>query len=305
MSGFQARLAAAVAAVERGWPVIPLRPFGKVPALKDWDRRATLDIAQVHAWWEHKPYNIGISCRAAGLLVVDLDQGVPHGRDVLAELARGHGAEDPRETYTVATPSGGEHRYFRAPEAPLRNTVGKLGRHVDTRSAGGYVAAQGSIRRIASGLRLYKVVRDVPVAPAPDWLVALLSPPPPAPPPEPVDPPAPRRVRAYRAAVVEGETERVRSARPGTRAHVLFTAACRLGELVGAGWLDDHAAAAVLLDAAARHNGVDGWTEREAAHHIANGIATGRRRPRVIPERRSPADAQRPVPVIPTQDRSG
>ncbi|CCH30709.1 bifunctional DNA primase/polymerase [Actinosynnema sp. NPDC047251] len=298
MGVLRARLAAAVAAIDRGWPVIPLRPFGKVPALKDWDRRATLDPDQVLAWWEHRPYNIGISCRAAGLLVVDLDQGVPHGRDVLADLARAHGADDPRDTYTVATPSGGEHRYFRAPDTPLRNTAGKLGRHVDTRAAGGYVAAQGSIRRTMSGLRLYKVVRDLPVAPAPDWLVARLSPPVPEPRTgpgtglraEPADPPAPRRVRAYRAAVVDGETGRVRSALPGTRAHVLFTAACRLGELVGAGFLDEHAARDVLLDAAAGHVGVDGWTEREAAHHVGNGIAAGRRRPRVIPERRSPDD---------------
>ncbi|MEV0677424.1 bifunctional DNA primase/polymerase [Actinosynnema sp. NPDC050436] len=299
MGGERARLAAAVAAVERGWPVIPLRPYGKVPALRDWDRRATLDPDQVLAWWEHRPYNVGISCRAAGLLVVDLDQGVPHGRDVLADLARAHGADDPRDTYTVATPSGGEHRYFRAPDAPLRNTAGKLGRHVDTRAAGGYVAAQGSIRHTTSGLRLYKVVRDLPVAPAPDWLVAALSPPdadPRADSPDrggrpAADPPAPRRVRAYRAAVVDGEVARVRSALPGTRAHVLFTAACRLGELVGAGFLDEGAAREVLLDAAAGHLGVDGWTRREARHHVVNGIATGRRRPRAIPERRSPDDA--------------
>ncbi|RKT55837.1 bifunctional DNA primase/polymerase [Saccharothrix australiensis] len=303
MSEFRARLAAALAAVERGWPVIPLRPWGKVPAVKDWDRRATLDPDRVRAWWGHKPYNVGISCRAAGLLVVDLDQGVPHGRDVLAELARRHGADDPRDTYTVATPGGGEHRYFRAPDVPPPNTVGRLGRHVDTRSAGGYVAAQGSIRRTTSGPRLYKVVRDVPVAPAPDWLVAALRPPEPEQRAAPADPPAPRRVRAYREAVVGGEVDRVRSARPGTRAHVLFTAACRLGELVGAGWLDDRAAAEVLLDAAARHVGVDGWTEREALHHIANGLATGKRRPRVIPERRSPSDATRAVPPVPHQVR--
>ncbi|CAL9515168.1 hypothetical protein SUDANB95_03687 [Actinosynnema sp. ALI-1.44] len=288
MGAFEARLAAAMAAVERGWPVFPLRPLGKVPALKDWDRRATLDRDRVEAWWRHRPYNIGISCRAAGLLVVDLDQGVPHGRDVLAELARRHGAEDPVDTYTVFTPSGGEHRYFRAPEIPLRNTVGKLGRHVDTRSAGGYVAAAGSIRHMTSGLRLYKVVRDVEPAPAPDWLVRLLSPPPPPPPAPASSVPAPRRVRAYRAAALDGEAHRVRTALPGTRANALFTAACRLGELVGAGWLDEQDAAATLLDAAARHNGVEGWTEREARHHVANGLATGRRAPRVIPDRAVP-----------------
>ncbi|MBM7809407.1 bifunctional DNA primase/polymerase [Saccharothrix algeriensis] len=296
MGGTRAGLAAAMAAVERGWPVIPLRPYGKAPAVRDWDRWATLDPARVRAWWERLPYNVGIPCRAAGLLVVDLDRGVPHGRDAFAALARDHGAPDPVDTYTVATPGGGEHRYFRAPDLPLPNTAGRLGPHVDTRSAGGFVVASGSVRRTAAGPRLYEVVRDAPVADAPDWLVAALRPPAPAPRPEPVEVPAPRRIRAYRAAVVAGEVARVRAALPGVRAHVLFTAACRLGELVGAGWLGDRAAADALLDAAARHDGVEGWTRREALHHIANGIATGRRRPRVIPERRAPADAGRAVP---------
>ncbi|MEJ2856813.1 MULTISPECIES: bifunctional DNA primase/polymerase [unclassified Saccharothrix] len=295
MGAFEARLAAALTAVEHGWPVFPLRPLGKVPALKDWDRRATLDVKQVEAWWRHRPYNIGISCRAADLLVVDLDQGIPHGRDVLADLARRYGADDPADTYTVFTPSGGEHRYFRAPQTPLRNTVGKLGRHVDTRSAGGYVAAAGSIRHMTSGLRLYKVIRDVPPAPAPEWLVRLLSPPPPPPPPATPSIPAPRRVRAYRAAALDGEAQRVRTAVPGTRAHALFTAACRLGELVGAGWLDEQDATATLLNAAAHHNGVEGWTDREARHHITNGLATGRRSPRVIPDRGVP-EPREPAP---------
>ncbi|MEU4746703.1 DNA primase, partial [Actinosynnema sp. NPDC023658] len=121
-----------------------------------------------------------------------------------------------------------------------------------------------------------------PVAPAPEWLVAVLTPPPPEDLPIPVQRPSPRRVDAYRAAVVEGEVERVREARPGGRAHIVFTAACRLGELVGAGWLDEVTAMSVLLAAASAHIGVEGWTEREALHHVENGIAAGRRRPRVL-----------------------
>lgn len=287
MSATPPRLAAALAAVERGWPVIPLRPGGKVPVLRDWDRRATVDPAQVRAWWARRPYNIGISCRGAGLLVVDLDPGRPHGCQVLRELARAQGEDDPRETYAVATPGGGEHRYFLAPERPvLGNTVARLGVHVDTRGVGGFITAAGSVRWTAQGPRRYRVVRDVPVAPAPGWLVAALAPPPTTPRPVPVaGVPSGRRVRAYRAAVVGGEVERVRRAVPGTRAHVVFTAACRLGELVGAGWLDEATAVSSLLAAASVHNGVEGWGEREALRHIGNGVALGRRRPRVLPER--------------------
>ncbi|GAB2959428.1 hypothetical protein GCM10027184_03080 [Saccharothrix stipae] len=174
--------------------------------------------------------------------------------------------------------SGGEHRYFRAPDVPLGNSVGKIAPHVDTRGVGGYVVAAGSL--LVHGR--YRVVRDAPVAPAPEWLVAVLTPPPPEHLPIPTQRPSPRRVDAYRAAVVEGEAERVREARPGARAHIVFTAACRLGELVGAGWLDETTAMAVLLAAASGHNGIEGWAEREALRHVENGIALGRRRPRVL-----------------------
>ncbi|XVS60699.1 bifunctional DNA primase/polymerase [Actinosynnema sp. CA-299493] len=270
------RYRAALAAAERGWPVMPLRPHGKTPALRGWDDEATLDPDRIRRWWSRRAYNVGISCGPAGLLVVDLD--VPHGREAFARRAWQHGDEDPRDTYTVATPSGGEHRYFRAPDVPLGNTAGRIAPHVDTRGVGGYVVAAGSLL----GHDRYRVVRDAPVAPAPEWLVAVLTPPPREDLPIPAQRPSPRRVDAYRAAVVEGEAERVREARPGARAHIVFTAACRLGELVGAGWLDQATAMAVLLSAAARHDGVEGWTGREALHHVENGIALGRRQPRVL-----------------------
>lgn len=280
MSGYRAgteRLRAALAAAARGWPVVPLRPHDKVPALRGWDREATLDRDRIRRWWSRHAYNVGISCGAAGLLVVDLD--VPHGREAFARRAWQHGEDDPRGTYSVATAGGGEHRYFRAPAVPLGNSVGRLAPHVDTRGVGGYVVAAGS--RV--GPHRYRVLRDLPVAPAPDWLVAVLTPPE----PEHVDVPAQRRpprrrVAAYRAAVVDGEVRRVEEARPGVRAHVVFTAACRLGELVGAGWLDEATATSLLLAAASTHDGVEGWTAREALRHVANGIALGRRRPRVL-----------------------
>jgi hypothetical protein len=270
------RYRAALAAAARGWPVVPLRPHGKAPALRGWDDEATLDRDRIRHWWSRRAYNVGISCGPAGLLVVDID--VPHGREAFARRAWQHGEEDPRDTYTVATPSGGEHRYFRAPGVPLGNTVARIAPHVDTRGVGGYVVAAGSVL----GPHRYEVARDAPVAPAPEWLVAVLTPPPPEYPPIPAQRPSPRRVDAYRAAVVEGEADRVRDARPGARAHIVFTAACRLGELVGAGWLDEATATAVLLAAASAHNGVEGWTEREALHHVGNGIALGRRQPRVL-----------------------
>ena len=76
-------------------------------------------------------------------------------------------------TFSVSTPSGGLHLYFTAPKnAPLGNTAGKLGKHVDTRGIGGYVVGPGSV---CSG-RFYVVVDHAPIAPLPTWITELLVP---------------------------------------------------------------------------------------------------------------------------------
>ena len=49
------------------------------------------------------------------------------------------------DTFTVATPSGGEHRYFSVPKGTgLKNSASELGPGVDVRANGGYVVAPGS-----------------------------------------------------------------------------------------------------------------------------------------------------------------
>lgn len=40
---------AAVRAAAAGWPVFPVRPRGKTPAVPDWDNAATTDIDQITA----------------------------------------------------------------------------------------------------------------------------------------------------------------------------------------------------------------------------------------------------------------
>lgn len=292
------RLAAALRAVERGWPVFPLYPYSKYPAVRDWATRATCDLDQIARWWATAPYNVGIACQAAGLVVIDLDAargqrppppwdqlGVTHGRDVLRILAQRAGAPDPIDTYTVMTPSG-EHRYFLAPpDRELRNTTGQsgagLGWCIDTRAAGGAIIAAGSVRRIEGRLRLYRVAREVDPVALPRWLVTALTPPP-VPPRAPIRlPSTSRRLDAYVAAALAGETAAVTQAAPGTRAHTLFRSAARLGELVGAGVLDETAATQALLAAAAvLDHSTNRFTRREAFGHVTNGITRGRRNPR-------------------------
>jgi hypothetical protein len=300
---------AALRIAARGWPVFPLRPGSKLPAIRDWEHRATTDPERIAAWWSRGPYNIGIACGPAGLVVLDLDaahghqpprgwpEEVTHGRDVLRLLAREAGEPDPVDTYTVATPSGGEHRYFLAPSREtggpeLRNTTGDTGRglgwHIDTRAAGGSITAAGSVRFIGHDLRRYRATNGRPPAPLPDWLHDALSGPATDPagrvpmPPRPAKglPPEGPRLEAYVRAALDGEVDAVTRAEPGTRATTLFRAAAHLGELVGGGALDPATVLTELRRAASSHNGIDGWTDEEARHHITNGLAAGIRHPR-------------------------
>jgi hypothetical protein len=294
------RLAAALRAVERGWPVFPLHPYSKYPAVRDWPRRATCDLQQITRWWVGGPYNVGIACQAAGLVVIDLDGargqqppppwdqlGVTHGRDVLRILAQRAGAPDPIDTYSVSTPSG-EHRYFLAPpDRELRCTTGPsgtgLGWCIDIRGAGGAIIAAGSVRRVEGRPRLYRVARDIDPVALPRWLVTALTPPP-VPARSPIRLPSTgRRLDAYVAAALDGETNAVTHAAPGTRAHTLFRSAACLGELVGAGILAETLAVGTLLTAAAiLDNGTNRFPRSEALGHITNGITRGRRNPRQL-----------------------
>ena len=153
-------LAAALDHARRGWRVFPLRPGDKRPAMRDWETRATTDPDRITRAWTAGAFNIGIATGPSGLVVLDLDQpkpgtvpppawrqpGIRDGGDVLAALAEANDQPLPVETYTVRTGSGGMHLYFAAPaDAALRNTAGRLGWLIDTRAAGGYVVAAGSM----------------------------------------------------------------------------------------------------------------------------------------------------------------
>lgn len=295
-------LAAALAAADRGWSVFPLVPGGKTPAVRDWETRATSDRRQVYRWWAgDASHNVGVAAGKSGLVVIDLDGGrgdapperfvgARDGRDALAVLAAAAGAELPTDTYTVATP-GGCHLYFRAAQGlELRNTAGTLGWRIDTRAHGGYVVAAGSRR---DG-RSYRLTHRGPVAELPGWLARALTP---APRPEPGPPlrlPR-RRVDAYVRAIVESEAHAVAAARTGTRHRVLLKAARTLGRLVGGGELIEDDARDALLEAAARHIGVDGCTADEVARSVEDGIAFGKQLPRRIAR-----DRPGPIPDVGT-----
>lgn len=307
-----ALLAAALDAAARGWRVFPLRPHAKRPALHPagdrcprtgpcaaghagWEQRATTDPARIRSAWTHGPFNIGIATGPSDLVVVDLDTakgepppapwnvpGVRDGQDVLAVLADRHGQPMPVDTFTVATPSGGLHLYFRAPAGvELRNTEGEKGKgigwRVDTRAHGGYVVAPGSVVDGAA----YRIVVDRDPAPLPAWLADLLRP---APLPPPSERPVPLRTgrSRYLDAAIRMECERVHTAPKGQRNATLYTAALALGQLVAGGALTAEEHQRVLLTAAGRHIAVGAYSEHQARQTIASGLAKGATRPRQV-----------------------
>jgi len=303
-------LTAALTAARRGWHVFPLRSGMKVPALHGarrcprrdacqaghvgWEQRATTDPNRIRSAWSAGRFNIGLATGPSGLVVIDLDTpkpnddprpaewdlpGVRDGEDVLAVLADRHNQPVPADTFTVATPTGGLHLYYRAPDAvELRNTASTIGWKVDTRAHGGYVVAPGSV---VDGCR-YRVVVDAPAAPLPTWLAGLLRPTPlPAVPDRPVQVSSGRRAR-YLDAAVAMECQKVHHAPDRKRNATLYAAALALGQLVAGGQLTEHEVTDRLLTAAGRHIAVGAYSEHQARATIASGVERGANRPRRV-----------------------
>jgi hypothetical protein len=257
--------AVALTWVSRGLPVIPCSRTTKGALVPGFGRSASpgelhrfADPEQVRSWWSgrYRRAHVGVlTGRGLGaLVVVDLDmsklgappltgrwEGCQHGTDVLERLAAEHGAPWP-DTYTVVTPSGGLHLYFRAPRGePIGCATGDggapphLGPLVDVRGIGGYVIAAGSYSR-AQG-RAYTRVSgpELLPQPLPAWLLALLRP---TSPPSPTRTPTPlralptgTRAERYAAVALNGAVEDVANAPEGERNRRLRAAARHLGEI--------------------------------------------------------------------------
>ena len=153
MEKIDPRLEGALAYARRGWPVFPVGD-NKLPAVKQWEKAATTDEDQIRLWFEvvfMGGCNFGFPPGRAGIAVVDIDVGkrvkqpdgtlkAVDGVVSLTDFEIAHKEKLP-DTYTVVTPSGGLHLYFRA--ADLRSKNHFLD-GVDVKSCGGYVLVPGS-----------------------------------------------------------------------------------------------------------------------------------------------------------------
>jgi hypothetical protein len=163
-------LTAALDHALRGWRVFPVA--GKVPRIAAWPTQATTDEAIVRRWWQTwLTADIGIAT-GGGLLVLDVDPR--HGGDAsLAELERRHGPLP--DTPRALTGGGGVHLYF-AVDQTIGNRAG-LVPGIDLRGEGGFVVAPPSKHASGRGYawELGASPDDVPLAPAPRWLLKQLA----------------------------------------------------------------------------------------------------------------------------------
>lgn len=131
--------AAALRFAGNGIPVFPCIVGTKKPACENGFHDATTDTDQIDRWWTEEPrLNVAFSPHQAGLGIIDIDgdEGAASWekwQDDNARLA---------PTYTIRTPRGGVHLYYRG---ILPATQSKLGVHVDTRGVGSYALVPPSV----------------------------------------------------------------------------------------------------------------------------------------------------------------
>ena len=171
-------------AQDKGLTIFPICPSGstkagkmidKTPAIPKWiewaestPRPKVLNYAKTN-----KMANFGVHCGLSGIVIVDVD--VKEGQEGLATLAA---LEEKYsmcfgDTFTVRTPSGGFHYYFR--NTSTRKITGgtcKLGPGIDVQAGNKYAVMFGS--EIEDGPKQiggkYTIINDAPMAALPDWI---------------------------------------------------------------------------------------------------------------------------------------
>jgi hypothetical protein len=237
----------------------------------------------IRRWWANWP-NANVAIRtgaASGLVVIDIDPD-HGGDDTLRHLIDERGALP--ACRTVRTGSDGRHFYFTHPGFDVPNDTGRrLGPGIDIRGDGGYVIAPPSLH--VSGSRYAVAAHGGEIVPPPAWLAELLKR------PEPERQWTGTRAGvtvehgdAWARAAIPAELQRLHDATPGIRNSTLNRVSFRLGQIIGAGLLDQGEIEQSLLQAGV---GI-GLGEREVARTVESGLTAGMDVPRGPMERVDP-----------------
>ena len=152
-------LAHALAYAGRRRPVFPVGKH-KRPLTEHGFKDATTAEATIREWWAQWPQAGIATPMGGGLFVLDADDEA-----ALAALEAEHGQLPP--TVEVITPRPGRHIYLGGDG--ITNSAGALPDGIDVRGIGGYVVLPPS-----PGYEWRTAPDEIPIAPAPPWLLALL-----------------------------------------------------------------------------------------------------------------------------------
>lgn len=274
---------AALAYAKAGRKVFPCAPRGKEPLISAshggrGHHDATNDLVVVSNWWSFWPdANVGLSCAASGIVVIDIDPRNGGDEGWTSVIARPE-ADDMPTTREAATGGDGFHLYLNLPPIPDKATWrGKLATGVDLK-VDGYVLAPPSVH--PSG-KIYRWLNSNPLADMPAWLLALCLHTDEGRPTYTSPPEALNRAPWFCRAALTRETERVGRAPRGERNATLNSAAFNLGGLIHLGLSYDVVEEHLLVAACT-------WNDlplKEARKTIRSGLGGGMRKPRGIPER--------------------
>jgi replicative DNA helicase len=161
----------AVETAKWGWPVFPVRR-DKTPYTPRGFKDATTDLLAVQELWrQHPGANIGV---ATGVMSFALDQDIRHGGDdALADLERRYGRLPETPRYFTGGDDRGMHVHFQA-DPRVTNARGMLPPGLDVRGRGGYVIIPPSVTQHQYRWEIGATPLDLPLAPAPEWLLALI-----------------------------------------------------------------------------------------------------------------------------------
>jgi hypothetical protein len=239
---------------------------GKHPLAKAWGAAAITDEGILTAFMAGRPSaNFGIKTGvSSGVWALDVDP--KNGGDVaLMELEKEHGALP--DTYSQRTGSGGRHLLFALPEdfTPT-NSPGSLPTGLDVRGEGGFIVAAPC----RSGIGPYEVLLNLPVVPAPQWLLDMIRPRVPADVEHraaltywdsPIAAGQNDRLVRYAYAAAMAELTELAQAPVGRRGWTAHKVACSLIELVNSPW------SGIEEDVA------KSWFEQAAAQAMTHGGA--------------------------------
>jgi hypothetical protein len=247
----------------RNWPKIPIRELGV---------------------WQHvaargQPTNVGLATgRTSGVFALDFDP-----KNVLDQAAVFAIINALPATWSQRTGSGGMHWLFRMPDDfEPTNRTGLLPKGLDIRGTGGQIVIAPSVTDKGA----YAILRGVEPLGAPAQLLDAIRPPAYEPRPAPSDqqpgPQLDKRTAAYAGTARDAVLKQLRE-ESSTRNEQAYRTACRLHELINAGWLDYDDTYDAYLEACEQASGnkpepfgqVEAnqvWTN--AAHRTAAEVAT-------------------------------